>query len=166
MPMYTRHHHAICIAFCVLLAACRSASEEVGGSPESAPVSERVSEPVSDQRGSIVLDLENRTVMQPIGSAVADPTNQKFVQIEITDVFNPKDIRISFDLHYRPDDGEKTFLGSFSLYPPHNPGNFIVATGGKLRSEGSIELSMNVLDRVDATDEVRVTLKRMSFREK
>ena len=90
------------------------------------------------------------------------------VEIDIADVVNPKRIRLTFEVHYQREsgNGEKLLLGSFALYPPDNPGKFIVATGGRLRSGGAIVLSMRVLDEVGPEDRVRVTVRQISFRRK
>ena len=155
MPSHTPRHAAILIGFCLMVLACRSNPEEMeitaGNNSESA------------REESISLDLRNRTAVQPIGPGFVDPEKQKFLQFEITDVLNPKGIRIVFEVHYQLDNGERISLGSFSLFPAHNPANFIVATQGRLRNEGAIELSMVVLDQVGVNDEVQVKLKRISF---
>jgi hypothetical protein len=110
--------------------------------------------------------LSNRTLLQRIRPELDQPARRKFVEIEVTDVVNPKRIRITFEVHYRPDEGDKALLGSFALFPPDHPGNFLVATGGKVRNEGAIVLSMVVLDETGPDDQVRVTVKRISFRDK
>ncbi len=120
----------------------------------------------SESRGSLVLNLETRTVTQAVGSGLARAALQKFVQIEITEVHNPKKLRVTFEVHYRLDNGEETLLGTFALFPPDNPGDFIVATRGELRNQGEIVVSMQVLDETDPEDELQVTMKPISFREK
>lgn len=110
------------------------------------------------------MDLTNRTLTQRIGPELADPAAQKLVQIEIVALHNPERKRVSFEVHYEPDDGERVLLGTFGLYPPDNPGKFLVATRGRLRREGAIVVSMQVLDEVEPDDELQVKLKRVSFR--
>jgi hypothetical protein len=112
------------------------------------------------------LDLQHRTIRQRIGPELDRPTQQKFVEIQIAAIVNPRRIRITFDVAFQPDEGEKVPLGSFAPFPPDNPGRFIVATGGKLRNEGAIVLSMAVLDETGPDDALSVTVKRISFREK
>lgn len=114
---------------------------------------------------SFSLDLANRSVTKPIGPELAEPASAKFVEIEVSEVVNPKRIRLTFEVHYQPGNGEALQLGSFALYPPDDPGTFIVATGGRLRSGGAIVLSMNVLDEVGPQDRVRVTVRRISLRQ-
>jgi hypothetical protein len=113
---------------------------------------------------SFSLDLANRSVTKPIGPELADPASVKFVEIDIADVLNPKRIRLTFEVHYRRENGEKLLLGSFALFPPDNPGKFIIATQGRLRNGGAIVLSMRVLDEVGTEDKVRVTVRQISFR--
>lgn len=114
---------------------------------------------------SFSLDLANRSATKPIGPELADAASAKFVEIDVSEVVNPKKIRLTFEVHYQGGNGEKLQLGSFALYPPDDPGTFIVATGGRLRSGGAIVLSMNVLDEVGPRDRVRVTVRRISFRQ-
>lgn len=118
----------------------------------------------AEREESFSLDLANRSVTKPIGPELADPASAKFVEIDIADVVNPKRIRLTFEVHYQPGNGEKLLLGSFALYPPDNPGKFIVATRGRLRSGGAIVLSMQVLDEVVPEDRIRVTVRQISFR--
>ena len=118
----------------------------------------------AEQEGSFSLDLTNRSVTRPIGPELADPALAKFVEIDIADVLNPKKIRLTFEVHYQRENGEKLLLGNFALFPPDNPGKFIVATRGRLRSGGAIVLSMLVLDEVGPQDRVRVKVRQISFR--
>jgi hypothetical protein len=113
---------------------------------------------------SFSLDLANRSVTKPIGSGLADAASAKFVEVDISEVVNPKRLRLTFEVHYQPENGEQLQLGSFGLFPPDNPGRFIVATRGRLRSGGAIVLSMKVLDEVGPQDRVRVTVRGISLR--
>ena len=45
----------------------------------------------------------------------------------------------------------------------NNPGKFIVATQGKVKSEGAIVVTMVINDKVDAADEVKAGIKRIKF---
>jgi len=109
------------------------------------------------------LDPAHRTAVQIIGSEVTAPQTKKFVQIEVTEVINPRKIPLAFAVHFQPAQGEKFLLGTFSLFPPDNPGKFIVATRGKLRTGGSVVVSLVPLERVLGQDEVRVKLKHITF---
>lgn len=124
---------------------------------------ERSSAAVSED--SFSLDLANRSVSKPIGPGLAEPASARFVEVDVAEVSNPKRIRLTFEVHYQGGNGEKLLLGSFALYPPDNPGTFIVATRGRLRSGGSVILSMKVLDRVGPEDRVRVKVRRISLRQ-
>jgi hypothetical protein len=109
------------------------------------------------------LDLVNRTAVRTVDQGITAPQAKKFVQIEVTDVFNPQRIPLTFNVHYQATHGEKSLLGTFSLFPPDNPGTFIVATRGKLQSGGLILVSLEPLEQVDEAAEIRVQLKRISF---
>lgn len=114
--------------------------------------------------GPLRLDLANRTLVYPIESGIAAPERLKFVQVEIGEIVNPRLIRIAFEMRYRPETGADVLLGTFSPFPPDNPGTYIVATRGSLRT-GAIVLSMVVLDKVGSGDELQVDVKAISFRE-
>jgi hypothetical protein len=114
---------------------------------------------------SFNLDLTNRSVTKSIGPGLADAASARFVEVDISEVVNPKKIRLTFEVHYQPGNGERSLLGTFALFPPDNPGRFIVATGGRLRSGGAIVLSMVPLDEVGQQDRVRVTVRSISFRQ-
>ena len=116
------------------------------------------------REGSFTLDLTNRSVTIPIGPELGDTASAKFVEIDIAAVLNPKRIRLTFEVHHQRENGEKLLLGSFALFPPDNPGKFIVATRGRLRSGGAIVLSMLVLDEVGPEDRVRVEVRQINFR--
>lgn len=118
----------------------------------------------AEQEGPFRLDLENRSVTMPLGPGLADPASARFVEIEISEVQNPKKIRLTFEVHHQRDDRDQVLLGTFSLYPPDNPGKFIVGTRGRLRSGGTIVLSMVVLDKAGPEDTVQVTVKQISLR--
>lgn len=114
---------------------------------------------------SFSMDLANRSVTKPIGPGLADPASARFVEVDISEVVNPKKIRLTFEVHYQPVRGERVQLGTFALFPPDNPGRFIVATGGRLRSGGAILLSMVPLDEVGPQDRAQVTVRSISFRQ-
>src|SRR4029450_4732956 len=108
------------------------------------------------------LDTSTPSFSQPI-----DPSDQaesaKFVRVEGAEGFNPKSDGVTFKVYYQPANAQKVHLGGFPLYPADNPGKFIVATQGKVGTEGSIVLSMVVFDKVKAGDQVKVGIKRIRF---
>ena len=156
MRLLERSRPLIGMVCCLMLLACGS---EPGGTTPAGARSEE-----AGQSGPLRLDLANRTLVYPIGPGLAEPEKLKFVQVEIGEIINPRLVRLTFELRYRPETGEDVFLGSFSPFPPDNPGTFIVATRGSLRPGGAIVLSMVPLDEVGPDDEVQVDLK-VSFRE-
>ena len=121
---------------------------------------------VTEREASFSLDLANRSVTKPLGSELADPASVKFVEVDISDVLNPRRVRLTFEVHHQRTNGEKILLGSFALFPPDHPGKFIVPTGGHLQNGGAIVLSMLVLDEVGPQDRVQVKVRRLSFRNK
>ena len=152
-----RRGSAIWFAFCLMALACRSDGGERRMTEETSAA--------APHEESFSLDLANRSVTKPIGRELADPASAKFVEIDVSEVVNPKRIRLTFEVHYQPGNGERSLLGTFALFPPDNPGRFLVATGGRLRSGGAIVLSMVPLDEVGQQDRVRVTVRSISFRQ-
>lgn len=110
------------------------------------------------------LTLSHPTAHQLVGADVASPQAQAFVRIEVTQVSNPRRIPLSFDVRFQPGQGEEIRLGSFSLFPPDNPGKFIVATGGKLRTGGKVSVTLVPLQRAGDEAQIRVRLARLGFR--
>lgn len=109
------------------------------------------------------LDLQNPEITQKIAAEDGDPATARFVQVEVVKVTNPRKRPAEFQVHYQPNEGEKILLGAFSLYPPDNPGKFIVPTQGKVKVEGKLILSLVKSDQVVAGDVVEVTIKPMKL---
>jgi hypothetical protein len=117
----------------------------------------------TEKESGFTLDLTNRSATRPIPATAVDIASVRFVAIDIANVVNSKRVRLTFEVFYQPRGGGNVLLGSFALFPPDHPGRFIVATGGRLRSGGTIALSMNVLDTVGPSDDVRVSVRGVSF---
>ena len=135
-----------------------------GSSCDSLDVSYRKVDPAADRGDAVYhLDLSKTSVAQPIEPRDKVEEGNKFVQVEITEVVNPKRYAISFAVDYHLKTGTKTHLGDFGPYPADNTGTFIVPTQGKLKNEGAIVLSLVVPDKVEPGDTLRVTVKRMKI---
>ena len=109
------------------------------------------------------LTLASRSVAQQIDPGIASPQAVKFLQFEVADVNNPGKVPLAFTVHYRPVRGEQSLLGIFSLFPPDNPGRFIIATQGKLETGGTIVVALTPLEESEDPKGIRVRLKRISF---
>ena len=109
------------------------------------------------------LDLQNPEITQKIRPDDGDAAKARFVQVEVIAVKNPQKRPAQFEVHYQPDDGEKILLGAFSLYPPDNPGKFIVPTQGKVKAEGRLILSLVMSALVVAGDVLEVDVRPMKF---
>src|SRR5204863_535251 len=109
------------------------------------------------------LDLDKPELEQALAVADAELANAKFVQVEVTQVTNPKNRPVRFEVRYQASDSEKILLGSFSLYPPNNPGKFIVPAQGKIKSKGKLILSLSKSDEIVAGDVVRVGVKPLKI---
>jgi hypothetical protein len=128
----------------------------------SSPLNQNQSNSKSDET-LYTLDLEKPEIEQPIDNRDSQAAKAKFVQVEVTEVTNLRNHPAQFEVRYQPKAGERIFLGSFSLYPPNNPGRFIVPTQGKVKAEGKIILSLVKPDRVAADDVVSVRVKKLKF---
>lgn len=110
------------------------------------------------------LDLNKPQIEQSLEPGDREVERSKFVQVEVTEVNNPQKYPVKFEVSFQPKDQEKIFLGSFSLFPPTNPGKFIVATQGKVKGEGKIILSLMTSEQAKATDTLKVGVKRIRLR--
>jgi hypothetical protein len=110
------------------------------------------------------LDLKKTSIQQSIDLRNTAPPGPKFVQIEVTQVTNPNKHPLVFEVRYKSKSNVATLLGSFTLYPPDNPGKFIVATQGKLKDEGQIILTLVTPNHTDRREPIRVAVKRISYR--
>jgi hypothetical protein len=109
------------------------------------------------------LTLAARTAEVLVGAEAVAPRPKKFVQVEVAQVVNPRRIPLSFTVHYRPAAGDALLLGTFSLFPPDNPGTFIVATQGKLQPGGTVTVALAPLVETGGDADVRVQVRRISF---
>jgi hypothetical protein len=146
------------------LFCCLSLIAIAGTSCDSLDLSYRKSDPAAE-RGEAVyhLDSTKTSVAQPIEPRDKVEEGNKFVQVEVTEVVNPKRYAISFAVDYQLKSGTKMHLGDFGPYPADNTGTFIVPTQGKLKNEGAIVLSLVIPDKVEPGDALKVTVKRMKI---
>lgn len=117
----------------------------------------------SEVRPALVIDLAHPSVTQHMDLSGTDPTLFRFVQIQIDPVVNPKHIGVLFEVAFLPDSGSPVHLGSFSLYPPDHPGTFIVATQHRVRSSGSIVVTLHTVPKVDTTTPLSMGIARIAL---
>jgi hypothetical protein len=150
------------VCLCLLtfaVASCAGTALNVG-MPQNANTANQNEK--SDQ-AVFSLDLQNPEITQKIVPGDGDPATARFVQVEVIAITNPQKRPAEFQVHYQPKDGEKVLLGGFSLYPPDNPGKFIVPTQGKVKADGRLILSLVKSDQVVAGDVVKVDVRPMKF---
>ena len=82
----------------------------------------------------------------------------RFVQVDIAEVDNPRSVELAFQVHYQRDGSEAVYLGSFALFPPDRPGRFIVPTRGEVGPAGRILLSLEPLPGGEEAAAVRVAV--------
>lgn len=141
--------------FCliVILCACSSGKVlELPGGLENKPAAGDVK----------YVDAKNPSITRAINPS-DQSANSKFIQIQVVEVQNPKGYTATFRVDYQPKNGEKIFLGAFSLYPSDNPGIFIVATHGQVKSDGAIVISLFVPKNYRAPDVLKAGIARIQF---
>jgi hypothetical protein len=111
---------------------------------------------VSESRPMHVIDLAHPNFAQHVDFTDSDSKEFDFVQIRIIQVTNPQRIAVLFEVAFLVDGGSSVRLGSFSLFPPDNPGQFIVATQHRVRSPGSILVSLHTAQPIDASTPLAV----------
>lgn len=87
----------------------------------------------------------------------------KFLRVDIAEVTNPRFVELAFQVHYQRAESDTVYLGSFALFPPNQPGQFIVPAQGKVESTGWILISMEPLQDKEAAGAVRVVVRSVSF---
>jgi len=155
------------LGFCVCLltfavASCAGTALNVG-MPQNANNASPSNQNDKSDQAVHSLDLQNPEITQKIVAEDGDPATARFVQVEVVKVTNPQKRPAEFQVYYQPNDGEKILLGAFSLYPPDNPGKFIVPTQGKVKAEGKLILSLVRSNQVVAGDVVKVDVRPMKF---
>jgi hypothetical protein len=110
-----------------------------------------------------VIDLAHPSFTQRVDLTEGDPAVFDFVQIRIVQVVNPQRIGVLFEVAFLADDGSRVRLGSFSLFPPDNPGQFIVATQHRVRSTGSIVVSLHTAQPIDASTPLTIGIGSLAL---
>ena len=108
------------------------------------------------------LEVKNPSVRRVIDAADVAET-AKFVQVEIVSVQNPKMHTATFRVEYQTTAGEKILLGAFTLYPSDKPGTFVVATRGKVKSDGSIVVTLIIPKDYQDGDILKVGVRKIEF---
>jgi hypothetical protein len=158
MTMLTKVCCGLCFSV-VLSTSCSSRTLDLVNTGNTASENNAV---VSDDK-LYYLDLKKPSLVQPMEAKSEGLETYKFVQVEVAEVTNPNKDPVAFQVHYQTVDNERIYLGSFGLYPSDNPGKFIVATQGKLRNGGAIVLSLVVPEKLEATDTLRVGVKKIKL---
>ena len=148
---------------CLLIVLCVSSSCSALELNKSSDINGNDGQAAHNSRKSdatvYYLDPASRSMTQAVEPD--EVSGARFVQVEVTEVINPKKIPLSFEVRYQAKDDTRIYLGSFALYPPDNPGKFIVATQGRVKGDGAIVLTLVVSEKVDAADIVKVGIKRI-----
>jgi len=130
----------------VTLACHEAANGNAGGAAE----------PATGTRMQI-LDAAHRTVTADVKAGPAR-SRAKFVIVEVAEVTNPRRAPLDFIVGLRrPGAGDVT-LGTFALYPPDNPGRFIVSTQGKVTSGDELILTLDQISPDNISD-VRIGVR-------
>lgn len=122
----------------------------------AAPAGDR--ERSNDAPPGHVLSLSAPTLDYSVDPALTAASERAFVQVTVIKVRNPQRIPISFEVYFRAANGKKIYLGNFSLFPPDNPGKFIVATRGLVEAGGLVSVTLVALQPVPPTQDLCVTI--------
>jgi len=112
---------------------------------------------------SYIINANNLSVVYQVQHADIKPQHKKFIQVKIKSVINPSKISLSFNVYRLPITGKKSFVGTFSLFPSDNPGNFIVATQGKFKIDDQVEVALDVIDAIDKNINLQITIDSISM---
>ena len=107
------------------------------------------------------LDSARPSIVQTIDATAIAAAS--FVRVEVAKVDNPGKYALSFNVDFRDSDGKSSRLGTFSLFPPDNPGSFIVPVQHKLRAGGSVVVSLVIVDTPAPDAQVRVGIGKISL---
>lgn len=149
-----------------MAAAALCLAQPASGAAEGVPTSghDRGARIVEDTAASHILDADHRQVEQRVCRNIAELQARRFIEIVVSSVHNPARRRLVFEVGYRDRHRPEVRLGLFSLFPPDNPGTFLVPTGGRLRPGGTIVVRMLPLDSIAPDDSLRIELRRFRLR--
>jgi len=151
----------------ISLAALTLAMCACGASEEAPPTQAAAS--IDENAATYTLDFSQPVVRHSVDPPVGALAGAKFVEVVVSRVENPTKLALTFVVEFETASGARTRLGVFSLFPPDNPGSFIVPTQGKVDGPGTILVVMQSPDRKeegarDATN-VQVEISRIALRE-
>ena len=150
------------VAACAGTALNVGISQDANTSPSPATTNSPSNQNDKSDQAVFSLDLQNPEITQKIGPDDGDPEQARFIKVELIEITNPQKHPTRFEIRYQLNEGEKILLGSFSLYPPDNPGKFIVPTQGKVKADGKLILTM-ISEGVSDDDVVKATVTPMKF---
>ena len=109
------------------------------------------------------LSLSRPTAEQMVMPDLVSADGQTFVQIEVSEVDNPKRLPLSLSVHAETDDRGAIYLGSVNLSPSTGEEKFLIATQGTLQGGGKIKVTLLPLQDPGSNRAIRVRLKRFEF---
>jgi hypothetical protein len=134
------------------------------GASVAADQSAGLGSPGGPVKGMWVLDRAHPLVSVLLAESSAQLRQAKFVEVDVAEVLNSNRYALSFEVSFRSGTGVQSALGNFSLYPADRPGQFIVPTQRRLRTGGSIEVLMKVLDAPGAENRGPVSVRIRTIR--
>jgi hypothetical protein len=111
----------------------------------------------------IELSLSAPEHRRSLSSFSAESRSLAFVRLEVASVVNPQRLALSLEVLQSVPQQPDSVLGMVSLFPADNPGTFIVATGGRLRSDGTLVVRLVSPDSGSARDAVRLALRPVTL---
>ncbi|HEV8270409.1 MAG TPA: hypothetical protein VGQ04_03830 [Chitinophagaceae bacterium] len=124
------------------------------------------------KRGSNTISLPNSDTIytispaQPAFSQAVQITDsfskKKFVSITVANIINPDLVPITFELYWQSE-GKNELLGSVAPFPANNPGSFLIATAGKLRTDGRLELRLGLPPEFKNKNKLEVKIRKLKI---
>ncbi len=147
-------------ATALLVLACTSRPPEARAVESSRGAAMSAESPLDSL---ITLTLSQPLHRQPVATLGTDLRTLGFLRIEVVTVTNPQKLALSIEvLHALPSQAD-SLLGMVSLFPADNPGRFVVATGGRLREDGTLTVRLVTPDTGGGRDAVRLSVRPVTL---
>ena len=106
-----------------------------------------------------VLHPDKPVIKRVLDESFHAPHSKKYVQVNIAAVVNPQLVPLSFTVYTQSGKQEKILLGTFSLFPPDNPGVFIVPAQGRLISGNAIFIELEIHPEMNSQNNIEVVVE-------
>lgn len=112
------------------------------------------------------LDLQGKRASQPLAARPQRAGEKFLVEVDVTAIENPELVPIYFEVQLLRADGSTTTLGSFSPFPPDNPGSFLVSAGEAAAEGGTLVVLMRpISENPPHPEAIRATIGKLELRQ-